>query len=87
MTRTAELCMPGFRRKTFRAPPDAGVRLLLIAPRHTSSIYVANGRVDGPGTSPECRRLVGLSIAALQAYAAARGWRVVDAPPRREVAL
>ena len=87
MRRTAELFMPGLRRGTPRpSPGDAGAHLLVIAPRHTSSVYVVNDRVDALGTSPECRRLVGLTVAALQAYAAARGWRVVTAPPRREVA-
>lgn len=56
---------------------DGGVRLLLITPHHTGAVYVRDGFVDVIGTAPEYQRLIGLSVAALQAYASQRGWRVV----------
>ncbi len=76
--RTAQGALPGPRRHVAPAPRvDAGARLLLVAPHHTGAVYVRDGFIDVIGTAPEYRRLIGLSVAALRAYAAQRGWRVV----------
>jgi hypothetical protein len=67
------------------SPGDAGDKLLLCSGRRMMPVFVVDGRVNAVGTSPECRRLIGLSVAALHAYAAGRGWKVVAAPARTNV--
>jgi hypothetical protein len=69
------------KRPPLPSPGDAGDKLLLCVKHRTIPVRVIDGRVDVVGTSPECRRLIGLSVTALQHYAAARGWRIVAAPP------
>jgi len=43
------------------------------------SVVVTDGCVVSRGTAPELQRLVGLSVAALRAYATERGWSLVGA--------
>jgi len=63
--------------------PAGTVRLTILAPRHGGPVYVQGGRVVVTGTAPKYQRLVGLTRAALTAYATQHGWRVVeDTRPR-----
>lgn len=80
MSRRAEDVIPG-PRNFARPPVDEGRRVLVVAPRRTASVRVAAGRVIGCGTSPELQRLVGLSEAALAAWAADHGWRLAEVAP------
>lgn len=46
----------------------------------TAYVSTEGWRVAHYGTSPEMQRLVGLSVPALERYAAERGWRVERDP-------
>lgn len=75
--RRAEDVIPGPRALRGFPGPD-GRRVLVVAPRHVAPVRVLAGRVIQRGTAPELQRLVGLTEAALRAYAAGRGWRLED---------
>jgi len=82
--RTAQGALPGLRRRATLAAPaplEVGVRYLIVSRRRVGPVRVLNGRVDAAGTSPDFQRLIGLSAAALRAYAAAHGWRIVETSP------
>lgn len=76
--RRAEDVISGPRGRVAWPATGDGRRVLVVAPRHAAPVCVAGGHVVQRGTAPELQRLVGLTEAALRAYAAGRGWRLED---------